>query len=104
MEMEHPTLTTAEREIVERVTGGLGSQLLRAQIPSTRWPDVTLAVIAELAGQVLRLVARDTERAPPLCEHRWLAAPRADGGPSSYERCILPKGHSGRCLLEGEGK
>jgi len=48
--------------------GRLGAQLLRERVDESRWPNIVLAVLVELAGQVLRLSEgaelHDTERPP----------------------------------------
>lgn len=66
--MDHPNLTPHERKIVNENVGRLGAQLLRERIDESRWPQVVLAVLVELAGQVLRLSEgtelRDTDPAP----------------------------------------
>src|ERR1041384_2621739 len=67
--MEHPTLTADEKRIVNENVGRLGAQLLVESVPEERWAPVVLAVLMELAGQVLRLQGTpdelDDERTEP---------------------------------------
>lgn len=62
--MDHPNLTPHERKIVNETVGRLGAQLLRERVDESRWANIVLAVLVELAGQVLRLAEHDTERPP----------------------------------------
>ncbi len=66
--MDHLNLTQHERKIVNENVGRLGAQLLRERVDQSRWAQVVLAVVIELAGQILRLSegveVNDTERPP----------------------------------------
>lgn len=62
----HHHLTPHEKKIVNENVGRLGAQLLREQVDEGRWPEIVLAVIYELSGQVLRLTGQpDDERTDP---------------------------------------
>lgn len=62
--MEHPRLNPREKKIVSEACGRVGAQLLE-QVPKERWPDIVLAIVVELSGQVLRFVEEEDERTDP---------------------------------------
>lgn len=71
--MEYPTLTEAEKKIVECVKAELSQLLLCERVEPERRQHVVMACVVELSGQVLRLLGADTERPPPLTGEESLA-------------------------------
>jgi hypothetical protein len=94
--MEHPKLTPEEEEIVERTRVELSQLLLRKRIPAERWAHVTLGVVVDLSGQVLKLHERDTEPPALLCGHQQPSLARS----GTILHCTLQSGHAGAHSLE----
>jgi len=87
--MERPKLTPEESAIVEHLRAELSGRLLRQRVPAERWAHVTLGVVIDLAGEVLKLHERDTERPGELCNIHHLPP-----------HCTLANGHVPPCSFE----
>lgn len=91
--MEHPSLTSQEKKIVEVALVTFGRELLRAKVPAERWGEVTLALVVDLAGSILEFAERDTEKPVPLCDGE-----RSIGW--KLRHCMKSLGHEGACCFE----
>ncbi len=54
--MEHPNLTATEKKIVSDFCAKLGQRMMAERLDPSRWPDIVLALVGELARQAVRLV------------------------------------------------
>ncbi len=89
--MEHPKLKASEIEIIHRVRSGLFREL--EALSADRWAQVTLAVVVELAGDIVDMVPGDTEPPPEVCPNEFECL-----GKRVY--CLRPRGHQGGCAGE----